>query len=272
MTSTAKPINSDLSLVNIAQYDILKYVNSPDHPDIKTWQEDFRRDGVCVLEKFIAPEKLPLFVEEAQQLVPDQYHSALIGNAYLENIDPSLPEDHAKRITDRTSLGVIAYDQFSDQSLLKRLYKLPQLTEFLRVLLQFQHLYEYECPLGAINISVMRDNDYLRWHFDQSDFVVSIHLRNPEKGGEFEYVKNLRGPGQDNFEGVRDVLKGDRSQVKFLETSPGSLILFKGKNTLHRVTPIHGKVERLVALLGYAEKPGVTSTPYLRKIRYGRDS
>ena len=51
---------------------------------------------------------------------------------------------------------------------------------------------------------------------------------------------------------------------------PGALVLFQGRYTIHRVTPIKGKALRLVALLGYDTKPGVVSSEHLRYMRYGR--
>ena len=48
------------------------------------------------------------------------------------------------------------------------------------------------------------------------------------------------------------------------------MILFQGRYTMHRVTEIKGDTLRLMALLGYVDKPGMTSTDYLRQIRYGR--
>jgi hypothetical protein len=49
------------------------------------------------------------------------------------------------------------------------------------------------------------------------------------------------------------------------------LLLFEGRNSMHRVTPIAGEVSRLVALLAYDTKPDTISTPLLRRARYGRD-
>jgi len=110
----------------------------------------------------------------------------------------------------------------------------------------------------------------LRWHFDQSDFVVSINLQDPESGGVYEYIKDLRSPVNENYEGVKEALKGKSKEVKILDAAPGSMILFEGRYTLHRVTEIKGKKPRYGALFGYALKPNVDSTPYLKKIRYGR--
>ena len=51
---------------------------------------------------------------------------------------------------------------------------------------------------------------------------------------------------------------------------PGTLVLFQGRYSIHRVTPIEGDVPRLVALLAYDTKPGTCSSELLRAFRYGR--
>ena len=52
--------------------------------------------------------------------------------------------------------------------------------------------------------------------------------------------------------------------------TPGTLLLFEGRNSMHRVTPIRGAVPRLVALLAYDTRPDTISTELLRRARYGR--
>jgi hypothetical protein len=52
---------------------------------------------------------------------------------------------------------------------------------------------------------------------------------------------------------------------------PGTLLIFEGRNSIHRVSPIAGDVLRYVALLAYDTKPGTTSTELLRLSRYGRN-
>ena len=38
-------------------------------------------------------------------------------------------------------------------------------------------LYRYADPLGAMNLAVMHEGDALGWHFDQTDFVVSLAIQ-----------------------------------------------------------------------------------------------
>lgn len=233
-------------------------------------REELRGKGVCRLEGFITPEATARMAAEAERLVPLNYHSVVEGNAYLEPEDTSLPEGHPKRLLDKTALGVLAYDQIPEATELRRLYEWDPFMAYLAAALGHERLFRYADPMGALNIAVMKDGDYLRWHFDQTDFVVSIALQSSLEGGEFEYAPRIRAKGSENYDDVRRVLRGTSDKVERLPMDPGTLILFEGRYSLHRVTPIAGSRTRLVALLGYDAKPGVRSSEHLQYMRYGR--
>jgi hypothetical protein len=69
---------------------------------------------------------------------------------------------------------------------------------------------------------------------------------------------------------VKRVLDGDHERVVTLPMKPGTLLIFAGRYSLHRVTPIKGDTPRLVALFGYDTKPGTMSSELLKVVRYGR--
>lgn len=232
--------------------------------------QQFQNSGILVLEDFFTESILQQMITEANALSPEAFYEPVEGNAYLKPTDPTLPRDHALNLTESTTVGVVAYDQLPSTSVLKEIYLDSEFHQFIERILNRGPLYRYDCELGAINLAVMRPGDYLRWHFDQSDFVVSIPLQCATQGGVYEYVRNLKSESNPNYEGVKQVLQGKHPDVARLNTPPGSLIFFEGRHTLHRVTEIQGQQIRLVALLGYADRPGVKSDPYLRRIRYGR--
>ncbi len=142
---------------------------------------------------------------------------------------------------------------------------------FVEDVLDRGRLYRYADSCGALNLAVMGAGDELQWHFDQTDFVVSLALQDAEEGGNFEVVPLVRSETDECYDAVSRVLEGDRSAVVRLELTPGSLLVFEGRNSLHRVTRVEGHTDRLVALLSYDTKPGTLSSDRLRKVRYGRD-
>lgn len=256
--------------VNLQKYPI-NQKGAPEYNQlVRICQVALSRSGVAVLEDFIDPASLPLFVREAQGLVPRAFHNKVEGNCYLTESDVNFPENHPRRRTEVTSLGAVAYDLIPSDSHIIELYHWQATRDFISDVVGLP-LYQYGCPMGAVNITVMGEGDYLRWHFDLSSFVVSIPLQEAEAGGEFEMVRWIRSPDDEQYDRVQRVLDGDNTDVEILKHTPGSLILFEGMYTLHRVAPVKGTRPRLGALLAYVNQPGMTSTPYLRQIRYGRE-
>ncbi len=263
-------LGSPRDLIDLVKYPLSDRSTTEYTQLVNTCRQQLGELGACVLPGFIKPEAIHFLRTEAQALVPVSYHSTVVGNAYLTPADATLPEDHPSRMVDRTALGVVAYDQMPEGISIRRLYEWDCLMEFLGDALGKEKLYRYADPMGALNIAVMRDGDYLRWHFDQTDFVVSLLIQDCESGGEYEFVPMIRSGDNEHLDKVRAVLKGSIEGVIKLDINPGSLVLFEGRNSLHRVTPIEGQTIRLIALLGYDTKPGVVSTEHLRYMRYGR--
>jgi hypothetical protein len=80
----------------------------------------------------------------------------------------------------------------------------------------------------------------------------------------------VRSKTDENYPAVGAVLSGDNSAVTRLPMTPGTLLIFAGRHSLHRVSPIEGRTERLVALFGYDTRPDTKSTAHLQRKRYGR--
>jgi len=240
------------------------------YPWIAAARAGLLADGVAILPGFLRPEAVDAMCAEADRLAPLGHHSLVQGTPYLGLPDESFPEGHPRRALVDNSLTAIAYDLFPSDSLLRALYQWPRLTELLRRMLERPALYHYADPLGALNVAAMSAGDELGWHFDQTDFVVSIALQSSTGGGHFESVPRLRSADDDAYDDVAAVLAGDRSRVNSVPMEPGTLMLFEGRNSLHRVTTIEGDVPRYVALLAYDTVPGTDSSELLKLVRYGR--
>jgi len=72
-----------------------------------------------------------------------------------------------------------------------------------------------------------------------------------------------------NYAGVASVLDGstDASQ---LAVTPGTLVLFRGRNSMHRVTPTIGKRTRILVVLAYNAAPGIALSEAARMTFFGR--
>jgi hypothetical protein len=227
--------------------------------------------GSCVLEGFLTAQAVAAAAAEARILAPLAHRTPNSrSTAYLAAPDESFPESHPKRRLQRTSVGAVAYDLFPLDSPIRRLYEWDGLLAFFALALRKPELWRYADPLGALNLAVMVDGDELLWHFDQTDFVVSLMLQCSARAGAFEYVPYIRSSTEPNYRRVQRLLEGDRTDVITLNLAPGTLALFEGRHSIHRVSPIEGSEARLIALFGYDTKPGTTSSDLLKQRRYGR--
>jgi len=90
-------------------------------------------------------------------------------------------------------------------------------------------------------------------------------LQEPDEGGIFEYVRQAR-PANDASEDaalVKRVLSGEQKPEQ-ANVRAGSVVLIRGNEHLHRVTPVHGVLPRVLAVLSYESTPGVTLNEYTR--------
>ena len=231
----------------------------------------FEADGVCILPGFVRDDAIADLVAECDRLAPLGHRSRVHGTPYLGLPDESYPEGHPRRRLVDNSLVAVAYDLFPPDSRIRALYESPEMLAFIEAILRRGELFRYADPFGALNLAVMRDGDELGWHFDQTDFVVSIAIQSSITGGEFENAAQLRDADDEHADDVAAVIDGTApDRVRVEPMTPGTLMLFNGRWSLHRVTPIIGDVARYVALLAYDTKPGTDSSELLKRVRYGR--
>jgi predicted 2-oxoglutarate/Fe(II)-dependent dioxygenase YbiX len=72
-----------------------------------------------------------------------------------------------------------------------------------------------------------------------------------------------------NYPGVGRVLKGE-VEAKVLAMSAGDLVLFRGRDALHRVTPTQGDTTRMLVVLAYNAEANVALSESARMTFYGR--
>ena len=270
MEPTSESPSSPAELIDLGRYPILDLAAPAARELARNCREQLDRTGACELPGFLKPEAVAALVREGDALASIAYHSVVSGTAYLEKPDPSWPEDHPRRHFDQTSVGVVAYDQFAPESPMRRLFEFDPLMQFIAAAIGKSKLYRYADPMGALNLAVMGEGERLHWHYDQTDFVTSIALRTAQSGGDFEYVPLIRSAADENYSRVKRLFAEDREGVVRVPMHPGTLLLFEGRNSIHRVTPIRGRITRIVALLAYDTKPDTRSSKTLQMARYGR--
>lgn len=238
---------------------------------IERCRAQFAAEGVCVLPGFLRADVVDGLVAESDALAPIAHHSLSQSTPYLGPPDPAAPAGDPRSTMVDAGVAVVAYDLFPTDSLLRSLYEWDGLLDFVAAVLGQPVLYRYADPFGALNLAVMREGDELGWHFDFTDFVVSIAVQAPTRGGEFENAQQIRSADDEKLDDVAAVLAGEaRHLVRTEPMEPGTLMLFNGRWSMHRVTRVEGDVPRYVALLSYDTRPGADSTDGLKMRRYGR--
>ena len=228
-------------------------------------------EGVVVLESLIRPRALSAMQTEAQSGQDQAYFCKQSHSVYLTPPDPMHAPTHPANRQVSSSKGCICDDVIAVQSPLRILYDAPLFRDFVKATTKEGELHPYADPLSSINIHYAKRGQELGWHFDNSSFAITLLIQKPTAGGTFEYVKDLRDAdaGDMNYDGVRAVLEGKRTP-EVLSMDPGTLVLFRGRNSLHRVSPNASDRTRMLAVLAYNSKPGVMLSEHARMTFYGR--
>ena len=227
-------------------------------------------DGCCILRDFIRPEMIPALAAEGDSVAAFAHRSFNRTNAYFSEDDSSLPtHDPRRRFYDRSNAFVPA-DHFGPDSGLRAIYEFGPFQSFIRDALEAENFFSYADPLADVIINLVEEGDGFPWHFDTNNFTVTLAIQNGEQGGVFEYSPNLRTPENECYEDVRKVLEGRSDTVRSLPLTPGDLQIFKGRYSLHRVTPVIGKTPRYVGIFSFVETEGMVGSVERTRQLYGR--
>jgi len=241
-------------------------------PDFRAaCRETLAKTGALVMPGFLTSEATEAVRREGEARRNDAFFCASKHNVYLTPPDPAFEPDHPRNREVVSSKGCIADDQVPATSALHALYDAAGFRDFLCAVLGEQQLHDYADPLSSINLHYAESGQELGWHFDNSSFAITLMIQPPEQGGAFEYVKGVRDAdaGDMNFEAVQAVLDGEiRPQQLAMEA--GTLVLFRGRNAIHRVAPVEGNRTRMLAVLAYNAEPGIALSESARITFYGR--
>jgi len=230
---------------------------------------DLAARGAAVLPGFIAPPAAARMLAEIEPQLGRAFDKLKTHNVYLLADDPEFAPDHPRNRKVSTSSATLAYDLVPEGAL-RRLYLDQGFRADLAKILGHDRLYPYADPLAGLNVLIYPEGAEIGWHFDNANFVVTIMLRPAETGGDYQYIPGSRSETDDGFEVVATALDGRADKVLSLSQSAGDLVIFQGRNTLHRVTPVTGLKPRVIAVFSYDPEPGKILHEDTRKTFYGR--
>jgi hypothetical protein len=247
-------------LVDLDRYPLKDLDGEAGRAMVASLRAQLANDGTCRLPGFLRPAAVTALAAEAEALAPMAYRGPTESTPYFtkqdEKLGDDLPDDHPRRRRTARIVSQVAYDLIPEDTGIRRIYEWDGLLPFFAAVLGVERLYRFADPHQSLTISVMDEGGCQHWHFDSGDFVVTLLLQSPERGGIYEYAPKVRSDDDENYDAVRGILDGERSLVSTLDLEPGMLVIFQGRYSLHRVTPVAGARRRLQTVLSFDTRPG----------------
>ena len=253
-----------------------KIVNVNKHPInnkeyIKKCKKLIQENSILILKNFLNKDCLNELTNEALKLESkafycSQNHTILL-NKKNEFDDPNDPLN-IEVVSDK---GCVPHDLLNDNSKLNLLYNSSLFKIFLKGVLNLKNLYPYKDTLSSINYNYYQQSQQLGWHFDNASFAITLMIQSSESGGEFEYVSKGRDFNKNYIDKlyIKKILEKKILPEK-IDVDAGTLVLFYGRNYLHRVTPVLSKKSRILVTLNYNEEEGIKLSENARKTFFGR--
>jgi hypothetical protein len=245
---------------------------------IHTAQQTFASNGALQLPDFIQPGIVEHLIAGAQNAKPAAHrmHGEFppYSDAMDDAADASLPKDHPARLTLPASHLFLPGDLIKPDNPLRTLYEDHSFRQLLQTILDVPQLHPVADNMGNVNLLIYEPGDQNGWHFDTTDFVVSIMLQPATQGGHYQYLPDLRSPKDENLPAIAARMQhpDDKKGVKDCELQPATLFLFKGKYTMHRVTAVEADIDRIIAILSYHPHPGHMISASSKRAMYGRET
>jgi len=265
----ARPDHPAAGLVDLGRYPIHDLDSAAGRALLADCHAQLDATGGANLPGFIPPRIAQALTDEALILEPGARRKTYTRNSYLTPDDPALPDDDPRRRFWTISSTQLADDQIPQATKIRQFYEWDVLTAFIAAAMGKQRLYRMADPFQALNIIYLRDGDQSAWHYDRNEFTVTLLLQEAQSGGEFEFAPNIRTQQDENYDQVARVFGGSHEGVRRYERGAGTLTLFRGEYSLHRVAPVIGERQRITAILCYDERPDCIASDDVNILIYG---
>lgn len=246
------------TLVDLDRYPIDRLDLPEGQALLERAREGLATEALALLPGFLKPEAITAMVAEAETLEGHAHRRERRRTPYGWMDNRGFPDDHPRRALHTLKGGSITRDMIPPHGPTARLYEWPPLVDFIRRAMGFDTLYPCADPWLALEFHIEGEGDRFGWHYDTNDGVVSLLLRQPDEGGHFEYVPFIRNEDDENYDEVARVFAGTSALIRRPPMAPGTFVLFRGRRSIHRVSPVGPtRQRRLIALLSYDRRPGM---------------
>ena len=236
-----------------------------------TCKNKLKNNSVLQLDDFLLPTSLKKIQNEANLLHSKAYYCTQNHTVFLNKKNNDLDINDPCNIEVQSDKGCVPHDLIPPESNLSKLYNSSDFIQFLETVLGINKIYPYKDTLSSINYNYYEKNQQLGWHFDNASFAITLMIQSPNSGGVFQYISE----GRDFEKKIIDkklikLILNDSYPVNELSVQPGTLILFYGRNYLHRVTPVTSEKCRILVTLNYNLEEGVELSENARLTFFGR--
>lgn len=231
------------------------------------------REQYCSLPGFFLPDAVDAAARQAESLLDRANAAESMRNCYLQRKGTEgLSADHPRNVMNPARYRMIAADIFPETAHIKSLYYWEPFQQMVAAIVGEDELFPSEDVLQPVNVICYGKGDQSAWHYDSTNaFTMTLMLQGADEGGLFELAPNTRnGVDDEDLDYMKEVLSGDRSRVKTVSRSAGELTIFRGCNSLHRVSQVTGDRQRLMAVFVYETEPGIIGDPEVNMTVYGR--
>ena len=258
-------MNNLEEIVNIEKHPINK------EEYVRYCNKQIQENSILIMNNFLNKDCLNELIDEALKLQDSAFYCSTNHTILLNKQNKSLDYNDPTNIEVISDKGCVPHDLINKKSKLNLLYKSFLFKKFLKGVLNLNNLYPYKDTLSSINYNYYQKNQQLGWHFDNASFAITLMIQASDSGGEFEYVNKGRDYNK-NFIDKSFLKKILNSSIKpkKINAIPGTLILFYGRNYLHRVTPVSSDKSRILVTLNYNEEQGIKLSENARLTFFGR--
>jgi hypothetical protein len=175
---------------------------------------ELKKHGAVAFPDFLTRDAVQKAVEEMRTREDAAFTTNTQHTAYLTQPDThNYPSHSIYNHHTPTIVASTAYDELPEDSVLKELYTDPRLLEMVSSIVldiddnndgqsetesERRKLYLSEDPLGCCSVNVFRPGYYHGFHYDESEFSVTLMLQDAEdpQSGLFQYTDPIRSQAQ----------------------------------------------------------------------------
>ncbi len=255
MTVT-KPLRLN-HFIDLDRYPIHDFNSDAGRALIANAHEMMARDTLVIFPGFLRSTAVDELALEHTMLESSAHRIDYECTPYGWMNNSSFPPHHPRSALFRRNCGTITTEILPDNGASRELFHFDELTDFVRHMLGYDSFYRSACPTLSIQVNTMGEGETFGWHFDTNDGVVSFMIQKPDSGGGFEYMPLIRDEDNENYEAVARIFSGEDGPHQ-PDLAPGTLSLFLGRRSIHRVAPVGPTTcSRISLLYSYEREPGM---------------